>query len=561
MRYIREILIKNKAVVIAYVFIGILISFITNYKINLFQKIIDDFTDGTLKITSIIIYGVILIIFYLLNYLDEYPAKKLENGIYLDFKILSLRKISRICYREYQSLGTGKLTQRIENGSEAGKNIIFDFWFCFIRQLLPTILFSLLFIWKINSSIVWLMVIGYLIIFIITHLLLKSLYQIKEKILCNEEKMNHYLVRGFMEMIIFRFEKRFFSEIRKASLARDEIVNSKVKMNLIHEAFFTIFALLVALLDIAVLVYAWYSNELSIGETVALISLIENAYTPIAIFNVLFVQYKLDKAAYKRFEKFLNLEDDLQLEQGDRVRNCRGNIVIEDLTFNYENTNIFDHLNLSIKEGEKIAFVGSSGSGKTTLIKLIIGLLKYSVGSIKIDDQELGKLNLNDLYDNISYLSQDVPVFDGTVKENIVFDKDINNTEIYEVLKKVQLYSTIIDLQNKIDTIIGEKGVILSGGERQRLALARLWFQKSNIVILDEVSSAMDNITEELVMNEVINHLINKTVITVTHRLNSVKNFDRIILFKDGKIVGQGTFEDLLNNNAYFIELYTANND
>ncbi len=558
MRYIKEILLKNKMLVVIYIATGILIAFLTNYKVNYLQKVINGLTDSTLTLDNIIVYGVILISYYVVNYIDEYPGKKLENGIFLDFKLLSLKKISKIDYLEYQSLGTGRLTQRIENGSEAGKSILYNFWLCLLRQLIPTICFSVLFIWKINNNITYAILIGYIVIFIVTNLLLKALYQLKEKILCNEEKMNHFLVRGFMEMVVFRLENRFSSEIKKASRAQREIVNSKVKMNMIHEAFFSIFALLVALLDVGVLLYAWNNKNLSVGGAVALISLIDNAYTPIAIFNVLFVQYKLDKAAFKNFEEFLEMKDDLQLDRGKLMVNCNGNIEIKDLSFSYKNRRIFENFNLIISPGEKVAFVGSSGSGKTTLVKLILGLLKYTNGSIKLNGQELSELCLNNLYENICYVSQDPPVFDGTVRENITFDKKTDDNALKEALKKVQLLQTITSMKDGLETMIGERGTILSGGEKQRLALARLWFHENNIVILDEATSAMDNLTEEIVMDEVIHLLKNKTVLAIAHRLNSIKGFDRIIVFHEGKIVEQGTFAELMESNSYFTDLYNA---
>ncbi|WP_455714892.1 hypothetical protein [Anaerosporobacter sp.] len=237
---------------------------------------------------------------------------------------------------EYQKIGTGKLVQRIENGAEAGKNVLYDFWFCIIRQLLPTICFSIYFIWKINKIVTYVVLIGYVVIFIVTNILLKSLYQIKEKILNNEEQLNHFLVRGFMEMVVFRMERQFNNEMIKANRAKREIVISKVKMDMIHEAFFTIFALLVAILDIGILVYVWKTRSISIGSMVALISLIENAYTPIAIFNVLYVQYRLDEASYRRFEEFLEMEDDKQLETGKRISNIQGDITVRNLSFEYE---------------------------------------------------------------------------------------------------------------------------------------------------------------------------------------------------------------------------------
>lgn len=559
MRYIKEILKKNRIWVLVYIGLGIFNAFMANYKADYFQKVIDGLADRTLAFTGVATYGFILLVNYCMNYLDNYPEKKLEHGIYLDFKLLSLRKISTIDYTEYQKIGTGKLVQRIENGSSAGRNVLFNFWLCLIRDLLPTIVFSVYFIWKIDKKVTYVLFVGYMLIFIITNILLKFLYKIKEKILNSEELLNHYLVRGFMEMLIFRMSKQFPNEIKKTNNAKESIVSAKVKMNMIHEAFFTIFALLVAMLDIGILFYAWKTQNLTVGSVVALIALIENAYTPIAIFNVLYVQYKLDKASYKRFEEFLGLKDDDQLRNGNAINADVGEIAIKNLSFQYGERKIIDDLSLSIKKGEKIAFVGESGSGKSTLIKILLGLLKYNQGKVRLGDMELSGICLNNLYDRVSYLSQDAPVFDGTIKENLVFEKKVSEEQMLGALSEVQLSHLVENLAEGLNTEIGEKGTCLSGGEKQRLALARLWFEDSELVILDEATSAMDNLTEENVMKSVMQKMKDKTVIAIAHRLNSIAGFDRIILFREGKIVGQGTFEELLRTDSYFMDLYNAN--
>ncbi len=559
MRYIKEILKKNRIWVLVYIGLGIFNAFMANYKADYFQKVIDGLADRTLAFTGVATYGFILLVNYCMNYLDNYPEKKLEHGIYLDFKLLSLRKISTIDYTEYQKIGTGKLVQRIENGSTAGRNVLFNFWLCLIRDLLPTIVFSVYFIWKIDKKVTYVLFVGYMLIFIITNILLKFLYKIKEKILNSEELLNHYLVRGFMEMLIFRMSKQFPNEIKKTNNAKESIVSAKVKMNMIHEAFFTIFALLVAMLDIGILFYAWKTQNLTVGSVVALIALIENAYTPIAIFNVLYVQYKLDKASYKRFEEFLGLKDDDQLRNGNAINADVGEIAIKNLSFQYGERKIIDDLSLSIKKGEKIAFVGESGSGKSTLIKILLGLLKYNQGEVRLGDMELSGICLNNLYDRVSYLSQDAPVFDGTIKKNLVFEKKVSEEQMLGALSEVQLSHLVENLAEGLNTEIGEKGTCLSGGEKQRLALARLWFEDSELVILDEATSAMDNLTEENVMKSVMQKMKDKTVIAIAHRLNSIAGFDRIILFREGKIVGQGTFEELLRTDSYFMDLYNAN--
>lgn len=145
------------------------------------------------------------------------------------------------------------------------------------------------------------------------------------------------------------------------------------------------------------------------------------------------------------------------------------------------------------------------------------------------------------------------------MRENLVFDKPVTDKEILDVLKKVNLFSLYEKLDNGLDTQLGERGVMLSGGERQRLALGRLWFKDSDLIILDEATSAMDNITEDLIINNVLNYLNGKTIIVIAHRLETIRDFNRIIVFKDGSVCGDGDFKTLNTKNDYFIELYNKN--
>lgn len=545
MKYLQEIIKKNKIWIIIYIILGIGLSFLANYSVSYFQKLIDRFTAGTLTLSGILFYCGLLLILCIASYLDEYPHQKLNNGIYLDLKLMALKKTSRIDYLAYQSLGTGKLIQRIENGSTAGRNILFEFWFRIAKELLPSALFSMFFIYRLNHVIAYTVACGYLLVFLITNLLLKLLYRMKERMLDNEELLNHYLTRGFMEMVVFRLNRQFSREIHKAERSKDEIVRSKIGISFIHEAFFAAFTALIILVKAALIIYAWYTRSISIGAVVALITLVDNAYTPIAIFNVLFVQYRLDTAAFKRYTSFLDSPEDPQLQNGSAMASFHGNIMVKQLDFTYSGRQILRGLSLTIAPGEKIALAGSSGSGKSTLVKLLAGLLKPDRGQILVDDQELRCVKLDDYYRHIAYIPQESPVFDSTLRENLIFDSTLPDADLIRALEKVQLLKWFQGLEDGLDTQLGERGVRLSGGERQRLALARLWFSDARLIILDESTSAMDNLTEELVMKEVLALADGRNIIAIAHRLNSVRAFDRIILLRNGEIVKDGSFEEL----------------
>ena len=556
MNHLSSAIRKYKSLMIVYLILGFTEAFLQSFGSQYLQKVIDNFTNNTLMVSNILIYGTALISLYIICYLENYPARKLEHGIGLSLKTDALRKVSVIDYLSYVNIGTGTLIQRIENGAASGSNILFGFYLRLISGLIPEMLFSIIFIFVINRTVMISILLGFIVVFIISNLLLRILYNVKTNILINEEKFNHLLVRGLMEMVVFRVNRRFAHEIEKIENASNEIVASKVKMILIHEAFFTIFAILVGFVKIGIIFYGWTTKLLSIGEIVALIALVDNAYTPIAIFNVLYVQYKLDKVSFARYLEFLDAKEDCHLMQGLIIPDIEGNVSFSGIGFSYSDRKIFNDFNLTIKQGMNIAFVGESGSGKSTIVKLLVGLLHPDEGIITVDGYDLSCINLNSYYRNIAYLPQEPPVFNGTLRENLVFDDMIDDDVLVEAIKKSGLGDLYTKLEKGLDTPLGERGLSLSGGERQQLSLARLWFSNAKIIILDEATSAIDNLTEESVMNNVMGLLSERIVIAIAHRLDSIKSFGTIVVFQDGHIVESGEFEALLKKHQYFYELY-----
>ena len=554
MIYIKNVIKNNQKRIFIYISLGIFLAFLDMFNIKIFQEILDNLSLGNLTSNLIIIYGISLITYSILSYYDNYPSVYLQNKLYLDFKLSALRKLSKIDYNKYQKIGLGKLTQRVENGASATRDVYYEYYFRIFRELIPTILSSLIFIFLIDYKIAIAVLIGYIFVFIITKIIITKLYSLKEKIVENEENMNKYLVRGFQELISFRINKKYKKEIEKCQNNINEIVDSKVKITLVHEAFFTIFAVIVALIKIGVLIYSLISNKLSVGYIVALITLLGKAYEPIAIFNVIYVDYKLDKIAMNKYIDFLDLDDDKMLTSGNNINFYDQKIIMKDVKFKYNNNLTLNNINLEINHNEKIAIIGKSGCGKSTILKLLTGFLKPTSGDVYIGDTKLSEINLNKFYDYIFYLSQESPLFDGTLRENIIFDKKIPDNEIIKILELLNLNEFYNKLENGLDSEIGEKGILMSGGERQRIALARLFFDDSNIIVLDEATNALDNKNEKNVIDLLLNKLHNKTIIFVTHKVELLKQFDNIYVVKDGKIVESGNYNSLNNKDKYFYE-------
>ena len=551
MKLYKEVLKKYRKLIVFYILIGIVINFLNVYEVNLFQRIIDT----GLELRLIIFFGIVMLVNQVLGYIENYPEQQLDKGLPLSFKVQALKKMKTIDYLEYQKLGTGLITQRVDEGSKDAASNLMNYYFKLVRYLIPTVIFSLIYIAKIDLRLLLFVSIGYLIVMLITKILLNKLYAIKEKVLVNEELLNKHLVRGFMELVIFRTNKKYDTEIKITEKGIKNIVDGKTKIKLVHEIFFTAFGILVALLKIAMLIYAFVYKNLTIGEIVAVITLLGKAYEPIAIFNVEYIDYKLNKQGLKRYLDLLDLKDVTNIESGKKIK-VNGQIELKNVSFSYPNKMVLEDINLTIDKNKVTAFVGETGSGKSTIIKLISGLIKPSKGEIMIDETNLNEISLDSYYDDLTYISQDSVIFDGSLRENIVFDKKIDDKKIINVLKLVSLEKFYEGLKYGLDTNLGEKGVLVSGGERQRIALARLFFDKSKIIILDEATSQMDNITEKEVMKSISN-LENKTIIIIAHRLDSIKDADNINVMLDGKIIARGTYDELKKTNKYFKKLTT----
>ena len=225
-----------------------------------------------------------------------------------------------------------------------------------------------------------------------------------------------------------------------------------------------------------------------------------------------------------------------------------GAITFHDVTFAYgEREAIFDHLNLNIAPGEKVALVGHSGAGKTTVTKLLLRFLDVTGGAIEIDGQDIRAITQDDLRRSIGYVAQEPMLFHRTLRENISYGKpDATLEEIEEAARKAHAHEFIDKLPLKYDTLVGERGVKLSGGERQRVAIARAMLKNAPILVLDEATSALDSHSEALIQEALVEAMRGRTTIAIAHRLSTIKHMDRILVFEGGKVVEEGSHDTLI---------------
>ncbi len=241
-----------------------------------------------------------------------------------------------------------------------------------------------------------------------------------------------------------------------------------------------------------------------------------------------------------------------------------GEINIKNISFSYGEKNIFNNLNLHIKAGQKIGLVGSSGAGKSTLVSLLVKNFLLNEGSICIDNQDIADFTSDSVRSQISVIPQDIMLFHKTIYQNILYAKpDSTEEEVFEAAKKANIHDFIMQLPQEYSTEVGERGVKLSGGQRQRIAIARAILKNAPILILDEATSALDSETEQKIQRSINNMLEqnNTTVIAIAHRLSTIKHLDRIVVMGEGKIIEDGSFNDLIAKNGTFKELWCTQVD
>ncbi len=548
-------LVLSLAADIAQAFVGL-------YAIVYFQRLIDrligarQFADVTAALLG---YIALTLSNHVLIYLEGYPRSVLNNGAYQWAKLRAMKKVSRIDYLAYQDLGTGQLVQLIENGATATKNILNNFFLDLLRGTLPRVIIAFAFIRYYDQTLFFIILGTYAIWFFLSYRLMNALRRAVDRMLANQEDFSKYSTRGFMELVVFRVNRRFQKEFERVKSISDEYVSSRARIYLVQELFFTGFAVLVFGLEIVMIlqqVNRILAGVSTVGTLVALVAFIKEVCYPISGFSFAYITYKLDSVAFQRFGEFLTLPEDPGLDKQKSIQIDRGTIEFRDVRFSFQDKPVLPCLSLTLAGGKTTALVGTSGGGKSTIARLLLQLLKPDLGQVLVDGQDLSAISLESFYRQVAYIPQDPPIFDGTLRENLTFDEPLDNRSIQDVLVKVGLSEFVRSLPNGLDTVVGERGIKLSGGERQRLAFGRVFIQNPKIVILDEPTSALDSLTESFVTQNMTSLFQGKTVVIVAHRLQTVKEADRIVVLEAGKVIQEGNFDELTARDGKFRQLW-----
>ncbi|MEG1424462.1 MAG: ABC transporter ATP-binding protein, partial [Peptostreptococcaceae bacterium] len=319
--------------------------------------------------------------------------------------------------------------------------------------------------------------------------------------------------------------------------------------------------LLIDILELIVLIiagYFTYMNRITLGDFAAYILYVKMFIQPIRKLINFTEQYQNGMTGFERFMEIINENTEIEAKNPVELKTVAGNIEIENVSFKYENDNqVLNNLSLSVEAGKTVALVGPSGGGKTTLCNLIPRFFDFEEGSIKIDGIDVKDVSLDSLRRNIGVVAQDVFLFTGTIKDNIIIGKsDASDEEIIDACKKARIHDFIVKLPEGYNTYIGERGVKLSGGQKQRVSIARIFLKNPPIMILDEATSALDNVTEYEIQRSLEELSSNRTNLVVAHRLSTIKNADEIIVLTDKGIEERGTHDELIKKGGVYSKLH-----
>jgi len=367
------------------------------------------------------------------------------------------------------------------------------------------------------------------------------------------------IIKGSWLIKIYQKEE---DELKKISMIIDERFKAIRKVEQTRLGAGPIMEIISAVAIAIVVFFAGYRSiqgAITLGEFVSFLAALMLAYQPVRALAGINVGIQEGITAAQRIYEIIDQKNEIfNDENAPSLKLKNATLEFKNISFTYpDGTHALKNLSAKIEGGKKVGLVGISGSGKTTFLNLIPRFFNLKHGTILIDDQNINNINLNSLRKEISIVSQDVILFDDTIRSNILYgNASASDDEIINACKFAAAQDFVEKLPNKYETIIGENGIKLSGGQKQRLSIARAILKDSPIILLDEATSSLDSESEAVIQKAIENLTKNKTTIIIAHRLSTIMNCDKILVFDDGQIVDEGSHQFLVKNSSIYKNLY-----
>ena len=573
LRYLNKYFIKYKysfLLGILFTIIAQIFSLFTPKLISKSFKIIESFSkDNTITksviqqelISNILLIIATTIIAGFLSFLMRQTLIVMSRHVEFDLKNEVFRQYENLSQNFYKQNRTGDLMNRISE--DVSK----------VRMYVgPAVMYS------INTFIRFAIVIVYmynvsprltLYTLLPLPLLSYAIFKLSSEINKRSTIFQQYLskVSSFTQEIFsgIRVIKAYSLEEQHQNNLEELAEESKIKSMSLSKIQALFGPLMIALIGISNLVVIYFGGLMYIDGTIKSIGTIAefilyvNMLTwPVASLGWVSSMIQEAEASQKRINEFMKIEPEIKNNNPNQSV-IEGAISFENVSYTYEDTNIkaLENVTFTVHKGETLAILGKTGSGKSSIISLLSRLYDVTEGKITIDENEISTVNLFDLRNSIGIVPQDAFLFSDSIKNNIKFGKE-NSTdeEVIWAAKSAEVHNNIIGFNKQYDTILGERGITLSGGQKQRVSIARAIIKDPAILLFDDCLSAVDTETEEAILNNLQEICKNKTTIIVSHRVSSAKNADRILILDEGKIIEQGSHNQLINQDGYYAALY-----
>lgn len=541
------------------------------------NTILDNFVPNE-NIKMIVIFGLALLGCYFirmfLRYFVQYYGHVIGVKMQADMRRDMFKKLQKLPFSYYDEHETGKIMSRMTNDlmevSELAHHGPENLFICGITIIL-SITYLMILEWRF--ALVILLCIPFLVI--ITLIMRKRMTNAFRETRKSVAQINASIESSISGIRVTKSFTNSEKELDKFEVGNTNYVQSRsvaykamgqyhssttFVTDIFNVAIVVAGGILVALRHINLATYVTFvvSVNLFINPLTTLINFVE--------------QYQNGVTGFQRFIEIMDTPEEKVDADAIDVNKLEGNIVFDNVTFEYKNTDyindvdilenrksVLRNVSFEIKKGKTIALVGPSGGGKTTICHLIPNFYKINDGNIIIDGHNINKISFDSLRKNIGVVQQDVFLFNGSIKDNILYGRlDATDEEVYEAAKCANIHDYILSLDNGYDTQIGERGIRLSGGQKQRLSIARVFLKNPSILILDEATSALDNATEIMIQNALDDLCKGRTTLVVAHRLSTIKNADEILVVMDGNILERGTHDELIKLNGEYYKLYNA---
>ncbi|OPJ64163.1 ABC transporter ATP-binding protein [Clostridium oryzae] len=568
-RFFLMIFKQNRKLSIVAFVIMLIVSALDLTTPQIMQRILDDAIKlGKIKLllALAILYALINIVSAAFEVGSGYIYSKIKNGVTVKLKVKLLKHLGKLSGDYYTNIKSGNMLQVMENDIYIVESMGIELVISLVSDAFMAVI-ALFFLIRMQwDLLLLLMTLEIALGFTqskFTKILSRKTNELRDDSGVISNLVQEYISNIMLVVMSKSIPKFFRNYIKKEK----DILKKYIHFDMIISGNSANVKVVSALITVFTYGYGGYKiikGHMTFGELIAFEQYVSMFMGP--SMRIIRSNTTIQQSAVSINRIFAVIDEPVIIEQDNDGevfnKDSNGYIEFKHVDFSYgDGSDVINDVNMKFEKGKVSAIVGSTGCGKSTIIKLLFRLWEVNNGCIYIDRVSLKKYNLRNLRKNIAIITQDLLLFDDTIINNITLEnKYVSRAEVEYICKKVQIYDFIASLPNGFDTVIGEDGVKLSGGQKQKISIARALLGDSRVIVFDEATSALDNVSQQNIMGNISEFLKNRTTIVIAHRLSTIRNADIIYVMDGGRIVEQGTHDELICKNGHYYNLYYGEN-